>query len=263
MIIAIANQKGGVGKTTVAQNLAIAYARALRARVLIVDCDPQGSLTLACGTDPSSLPDGATTFGLMAARKSSTAIDPRKSVENEDSHRIDLIPANRELARAENEFASRIGRERLLSHGLQPYISQYDVIFLDCPPHLGLLTQNALVAANTILIPAQCEFFAMSGVADLLDTIEEVQGLNPQLSILGVVKTMFMAQYKMNKAVEAALLANFGEKMFTAVIPRSTKVTESQSDGIAVLDMPRAAKISGAFIDLAHEIHGRIAKHGV
>ena len=208
-ICAIANPKGGVGKTTTAHNLGVQLARNAEKRVLLLDLDAQGNLSDACGLDPQTLE--RTVFDVLAGNAS---IAEAKSTLEAG---LDILPANIRLAEAELAFAGRMGRENLLKKALSSVSSEYDYVLIDCPPSLGLLTVNALNAANGLLIPVQVEYYALAGLALIRQTAELVRDLNPDLAILGLVLTFFDARKTLNKDVAAALADEWGDTLFSPV----------------------------------------------
>ena len=205
-ICAIANQKGGVGKTTTVHNLGVQLARNAKKRVLLLDLDAQGNLSDACGLDPQTLE--YTVFDVLAG---SASIAEAKSTLEAG---LDILPANIRLAEAELAFAGRMGRENLLKKALLSVSGEYDYVLIDCPPSLGLLTVNALNAANGLLIPVQVEYYALAGLALIRQTAELVRDLNPDLAILGLVLTFFDARKTLNKDVAAALADEWGDTLF-------------------------------------------------
>lgn len=248
-ILAVSNQKGGVGKTTTAINLAASLALADRS-VLLVDVDPQGNLTSGVGlkaaaskgpTIYETLMDGAPLPELA------TPVD-----------RMKLVPANRNLAGAEIELVSVPSRESQLSRCLAEARDRYDYILIDTPPSLGLLTLNALVAADAVIVPLHCEYFALEGIADLVATIKRVRAsLNPKLDILGVLLTMYDDRTNLGQAVANDIRSFFAEKVFTSVIPRNVRLGEAPSHGLPVLLYDVKSKGAEAYVSLAREVLAR------
>lgn len=223
---AIANQKGGVGKTTTAQNLAAALVRNHKKKVLLVDLDSQANLTDACGIDTKSLQ--RSTFTVLEGKI------PLSEATVTLEERLDILPATVDLAIADIAFAARIGRENLLKKALAG--AQYDHIIIDCPPTLGLLTVNALSAANALLIPVQVEYYALAGLNLIQETLNDVRiNLNPNISILGLVLTLYDSRKKLNKDVEKALVEDWKEQVFTTRIRDNVALAEAPSDGKDIL----------------------------
>ena len=246
-IIAITNQKGGVGKTTTSVNLAAGLAQSGK-RVLLVDLDPQGNATMGSGVDKRSLT--ASVYQVLLGL--STADTVRVRPEAGD---YDLLPANRDLAGAEVELVALEHRETRLKSALATLAVQYDFILLDCPPSLNLLTVNALVAADAVIIPMQCEYYALEGLSDLVNTIRKVrQNLNPRLEIEGLLRTMFDARNTLAQQVSAQLQQHFGDKVYATVIPRNVRLAEAPSYGTPAVNFDRACKGSQAYLALAGEL---------
>jgi chromosome partitioning protein len=255
-IVAVANQKGGVGKTTTAINLAASLATADR-RILLVDLDPQGNLTSGVGLKGQASPAGTIYDALT---KSADLPDPRPFIISTNVDSLKLIPADRNLTGAEIELVSFTGREERLRALIEPLRSEFDYIFIDCPPSLGLLTLNALVAADAVLIPLHCEYFALEGLADLVGTMRRVRAaLNPSLDIEGVLLTMFDERTNLGQQVANEIRQFFKEKVFRTVIPRNVRLGEAPSHGMPVILYDVKSRGAEAYRALARELLARSA----
>ena len=249
-ILAVANQKGGVGKTTTSVNLAAGLAQSGR-RVLLVDLDPQGNATTGSGVNKSKLE--RTVYHVLLGLGEVAAI--RRRVE---ASRFDLLPANRELAGAEVELVGLPQRETRLRAALQPVVAEYDYILIDCPPSLSLLTVNGLVAARKVLIPMQCEYYALEGLSDLVGTIKRVRsGLNPHLEIEGLLRTMYDPRNMLAQQVSSQLETHFGEKVYRTLVPRNVRLAEAPSHGVPAVLWDRTSKGAQAYLALVEEILAR------
>ena len=242
-IIAIANQKGGVGKTTTAVNLCCALKMKGK-RVLLLDCDPQGNSSSGMGVDKHSTPSA---YELIT--KTADILDCIRKTPYGD-----VIPSNKELSGATVELVNKVRREYVLKDALQLVYNDYDYIFIDCPPSLELLTLNALVAADSVLIPMQCEYYALAGIADLMTTIKLCnKRLNPSLKIQGIVLTMYDSRTNLTQQVAFELKEYFGAKVYETVIPRSVRLSEAPSHGKPGVAYDRIGKGSRAYMKLADE----------
>lgn len=248
-IIAITNQKGGVGKTTTGVNLAASLAATQR-RVLLVDLDPQGNATMGSGIDKRAL--GATVYHVLLGEKNIAEVCQRAATG------YDVLPSNRELAGAEVELVDIDHRETRLKEALQTVAAGYDYILIDCPPALNLLTVNGLTAAQAVMIPMQCEYYALEGLSDLVGTIKRVrEHLNPGLEIEGLLRTMYDPRNTLAQQVSAQLLQHFGDKVYRTVIPRNVRLAEAPSHGLPALEFDRASKGAQAYLALAGEMLNR------
>lgn len=246
-IYAITNQKGGVGKTTTAINLAASLA-ATKRKVLLIDMDPQGHATLGSGIEKTTLTASVYDLLMDEAHISDTLIKAEEAG-------YDLIGANVDLAGAEVNLINELARERRLANALEEIKPKYDYILIDCPPSLNLLTINALTAARGVLVPVQCEYYALEGLASLLNTLKRVAStVNPGLEIIGILRTMYDPRNSLTQDVSDQLIEYFDDQVLETVIPRNVRLAEAPSHGLPVLNYDNKSKGSRAYLALAGEI---------
>ncbi|QIK64089.1 ParA family protein [Leucobacter viscericola] len=246
-IIAMCNQKGGVGKTTTTINLGAALARYGR-RVLLVDFDPQGALSAGLGVQAHDVP---TIYDLILGKEK----DPQEVIQHTETKNLDVIPANIDLSAAEVHLVTEVAREQILAGVLRKVAADYDVILIDCQPSLGLLTVNALTASHGVLIPLACEFFALRGVALLIETVEKVRDrLNPQIEVDGIIATMYDSRTLHAREVLERVVDTFGDTVFDTVISRTVKLPDASVAAKSIFDYAPTNLASEAYLKLAREV---------
>jgi chromosome partitioning protein len=250
-IFCVANQKGGVGKTTTAVNLAAGLAK-LKQRVLLVDLDPQGNATMGAGINKAALENSI--YEVLVGLS-----DVATSRKTSETGHFDVLPANRELAGAEVEMVELEQREKRLKIALSAVEDQYDFMLIDCPPALSLLTLNGLCAAHGVIIPMQCEYYALEGLSDLVNTIKKVHAkLNPDLRIIGLLRVMFDPRMTLSQQVSAQLEQHFGDKVFKTIIPRNVRLAEAPSYGMPGVSFDPSSKGAQAYVAFGAEMVERI-----
>jgi len=252
-IITIANQKGGVGKTTTCVNLAASLA-ATKRRVLLVDMDPQGNATMGSGIDKNELE-----FSICEVLLGENTV--QEVMLRAPEAGFDLLPSNGDLTAAEVQLMNKIGRERQLTLALETVADKYDYILIDCPPSLNMLTVNALVASSGVVIPMQCEYYALEGLTALLDTIEQIRiSVNPNIKVEGLLRTMYDPRNNLSNDVSSELVEHFGDTVYRTVIPRNIRLAEAPSFGQPILQYDKNSRGSMAYLALAGEVLRRDAK---
>lgn len=250
-VFCIANQKGGVGKTTTAINLAASLAQHGR-KVLLVDLDPQGNATMGSGIDKS-----AQEYNLYHVLLGEVSLSQAAVKSPEGGY--DVLPSNRELAGAEIDLVSMPERERKLEQAIHASASKYDYVLIDCPPALSLLTLNGLAAANGVIIPMQCEYFALEGLSDLVNTIKRVyRNINPQLNLIGLLRVMFDARVTLQQQVSVQLEDHFKDKVFKTLIPRNVRLAEAPSYGLPGVIYDRTSRGAKAYLEFGNELIARV-----
>ena len=250
-IFCIANQKGGVGKTTTTVNLAAGLSR-IGKRVLVVDLDPQGNATMGSGVDKRAL--SLTVYDVLLENASIAEARVRSEKAG-----YDVLGANRELAGAEVELVQLERRDKRLRDALKAVQTEYDFVLIDCPPSLSMLTLNGLCSAHGVVVPMQCEYFALEGLSDLVNTIKQVHAnLNPELEIIGLLRVMFDPRITLQQQVSEQLKTHFGDKVFNTVIPRNVRLAEAPSYGLPGVVFDPASKGAQAFVEFAQEMSHRL-----
>jgi len=255
-VFCIANQKGGVGKTTTAINLAAALA-ALNKRVLLIDLDPQGNATMGSGIDKSKLKANLYQVLIGEAGIAETAV-------RSESGGYDVLPSNRELSGAEIDLIQMDQREQQLKQAITLVLDEYDFILIDCPPTLSLLTLNGLASAHGVIIPMQCEYFALEGLSDLVNTIKRVHNnINPDLQLIGLLRVMFDTRVTLQQQVSDQIESHFGDRVFKAIVPRNVRLAEAPSHGMPGTVYDKNSRGAKAYIEFGNELVKRVKKEAL
>ncbi|TEA72991.1 ParA family protein [Pollutimonas harenae] len=255
-IFCIANQKGGVGKTTTAINLAAALA-AMRKQVLLIDLDPQGNATMGSGVDKNKAEQN-----LYQVLIGDTAITDAKV--RSESGGYDVLPANRELSGAEIDLIQMDDREQQLKQAISQVADDYDFILIDCPPTLSLLTLNGLASAHGVIIPMQCEYFALEGLSDLVNTIKRVhRNINPDLQLIGLLRVMFDTRVTLQQQVSAQIETHFGDRVFKTIVPRNVRLAEAPSHGMPGIIYDKNSRGAKAYIEFGEELIKRVKREAL
>src|SRR5690554_1765928 len=252
-VFCVTNQKGGVGKTTTAINLAAALS-VLGKSVLLIDLDPQGNATMGSGIDKNS--EGANLYHVLLGESS-----VEQACVRSESGGYDVLPANRELSGAEIDLIQMDEREQQLKNALQAVIGTYDFILIDCPPTLSLLTLNGLACANGVIVPMQCEYFALEGLSDLVNTIRRVhQNINPDLQLIGLLRVMFDTRVTLQQQVSAQIQEHFGDKVFKTIVPRNVRLAEAPSHGMPGTVYDKNSRGAKAYMEFGNELIGLVRR---
>lgn len=254
-IIAVANQKGGVGKTTTTVNLSASLV-ATKRKVLVIDLDPQGNATMGSGVNKHELEKSVYDVLVHGATAAQVTVKT-------DPAGYDILPANGDLTAAEVELIEIEGRERRLKVALDEVKDQYDYIVIDCPPSLNMLTVNAFIAADGIIIPMQCEYYALEGLTALMDTMERIKEINPGLQIDGLLRTMYDPRSSLTTDVSSQLINHFGDKVYGTVIPRNIRLAEAPSYGVPILHYEKTSRGAVAYLALAGEVNRKNKQRSV